>query len=173
MTHRDITPYQSHKHTHLHTHTLLHRHRQSPFLIHHYCSFSHRIPFPSVFLSLPDSYFFPSPSHSLAPSLPPSVYYSLIFFHSLPLPSLSLLSLFSLLQCCQLAECQGMLISAGRLGPANMAKSKKKKKKKRRKEADREKERGRHRQIDRAVTNWAALKKGNSLRSHVNENDLI
>lgn len=49
-----------------------------------------------------------------------------------------------------------MLISAGRLGPANMAKSKEKKM---RKEADREKERGRHRQIDRAVTNWAALKK--------------
>lgn len=157
MTHRDITPYQSHKHTHLHTHTLLHRHRQSPFLIHHYCSFSHRIPFPSVFLSLPDSYFFPSPSHSLAPSLPPSLRLLFTNFLSFSPSPLSLSSLFSLLQCCQLAECQGMLISAGRLGPANMAKSKKKKKM--RKEADREKERGRHRQIDRAVTNWAALKK--------------
>lgn len=127
MTHRDITPYQSHSHTH------------SPlFLIHHYCSFSSHLLFPplSVFLSLPDSYFSPIPlSFSRTP---PAVYYSLIFFHSLPLPLSP--SFFSLLQCRQLAECQGMLISAGRLGPANMAKSKKKREKKEKGGRHREKE---------------------------------
>lgn len=58
-----------------------------------------------------------------------------------------------------------MLISAGRLGPANMAKSKKM-----RKEADREKERKRDIQCSYKL---GSIKKKNIVRSHVNENDLM
>lgn len=67
------------------------------------------------FDSTPCTFFLSSP-----PFPPPSILHWFSFFLSFS----HSLSLSVSLQRCQLALCQGMLISAGRLGPANMAKRK-------------------------------------------------
>lgn len=92
MTHRDITPYQSHKHTHLHTHTLLHRQSflNPPllFFLSPY-SFPFCLSFSPWFILLPIPLSFP-------PSLPPSLRLLFTNFLSFSPSPLSLSPLFFL-----------------------------------------------------------------------------
>jgi len=137
MTHRDITPYQSHKHAHSYTRTQ--SFLNPPLLF----SLSVFLSFLSFFLSLIQ--LLPSPSHSLAPSR------RLLFtnFLSFSLP-LSFFLSCSVASWQSARECWYQLVDWA-LPTWRRAKM--------RKEADREKERGRQREIYSAVTNRAASEK--------------